>query len=1098
MIRRLLKVAKSFKPNKFNIALIDYLADELKLHNIKCRKKDAYVKIKLNKPIDKYESLIIDCFNGKIYLRDNDNNDKKVLNLNRFYGNRESDAMYCAKGCTKQILKFLEKHNQNELTIEAKYVDKRNKFIDKRNKIARTDWNNRDDKDGAIVYIDGGIYVASTHARAIHNYLTQNGSEGLFDPSNRPVGYDPDLKDRYTPTRSDEMDMEEIENNISQLAFAHKVTDDMVIYLETDTLQNVDANTVANAIKTQFPDYDVYIDETQEKIANMIIHKSNRLKKVIALNDRDFAIAIINGEVFDGDTHGEAITKYLKSIGIDDISVYDRDELEMIMGHGFKNQFAAAHAKDNSIYIEPTTLENISLNDAVNLIHTKYPQYNIYDVDSNEKLANVIRLKKNAGDPLSRKFAITYIDGKIYEGDTHAECINKYLKDNNLPIKKENVYFRFDIDENINTNEHSLGFAYMSNNDNIYIYKDQLINLSLDTFINELKNNYNNNIYDEESDEKLANINKLKIARTDIQDRDDNGAIVYINGEIYEANTHAQAINNYLKDHYKDLELNEKWYRPITDPEKINDDLHYSLIDDFETLEKSVESLAFAHKDSTNYNGYNNNKTIYLETDTLQNVDANTVINKLKEVYPDYVVIDDVNGEKIAKVSRLKKNAWHDIADRDKAIVYIDGNIIEGYTHGAAINQYLKDRANIQLNETQIRPNIEIEPDDAWDKEQEEDLNNIYNNINQIAFAHKNIHDKEIYLEPEGYNITDINEIGKALKQQYPEYDILLDNASNFDYKKIANVLKENAYHDINNRTSAILYIEGNVLEGLDHYDMINEYLKEHYDLDRDDPKQEKEANKLFDSLPYAMGSKVDEDNAIYMDSITVTNVDENTVINAIKSKYPEYKIKFEEETYEDVNEYVQNATGYTLDELNQQFKMQANKFNRLKKTSRHDINSRDSAIVYVNGEVFEGHTHAEAINQYLNSDVAKQYRYEVYNNVSDDEQLAFAHKIDSQNAIFLELWTLKNVDPNTVLNKLKETYPDYKIYSDSDDDGLLSEKDDDLDQYIDITNTDFSAEKQSTEYNLDSVDDDIDLDIDSFNDIDFDYDDDTLKLDEY
>lgn len=151
-----------------------------------------------------------------------------------------------------------------------------------------------------------------------------------------------------------------------------------------------------------------------------------------------------------------------------------------------------------------------------------------------------------------------------------------------------------------------------------------------------------------------------KYARTDLGNRE--MAICYINGELYEGNTHAEAINDFLIANNK--ELNDKYGRPLVEylsDDDFNDLLGYFIydgryeineedIDDLETIKESINSLAFAHL-MYDY-------TIRLETNTLYNCNINDVALTLKQEYPDYDILDDcsINEKKIA----IFKNAEFD------------------------------------------------------------------------------------------------------------------------------------------------------------------------------------------------------------------------------------------------------------------------------------------------------------------------------------------------------------------------------------------------------------------------------------------------------
>jgi hypothetical protein len=131
----------------------------------------------------------------------------------------------------------------------------------------------------------------------------------------------------------------------------------------------------------------------------------------------------------------------------------------------------------------------------------------------------------------------------------------------------------------------------------------------------------------------------------------------------------------------------------------------------------------------------------------------------------------------------------------------------------------------------------------------------------------------------------------------------------------------------------------------------------------------------------------------------------------------------------------------------------------RLVKDSSHDTFNRDTALVYINGEIYKANTHAEAINNYLkdkNLDHSKgnnsnrSYYYNVIYHRDIENSSACAHLVNSERSIFIELETLVNADLQTVIEAFKKEYPNYDIY---DDDSALDEEgypnvDADLEEY--------------------------------------------------
>ena len=121
------------------------------------------------------------------------------------------------------------------------------------------------DYNGTMVYINGLIYKDISHGMAINEYLKDNTDYSLNEDYLRPIGFAPD--DKRLPNDSNKEDIETINDNIYEMAFAHMSSPENAIYIERDTLQNVDINTVAKALKTEYPNYNIYVEETRKKIA---------------------------------------------------------------------------------------------------------------------------------------------------------------------------------------------------------------------------------------------------------------------------------------------------------------------------------------------------------------------------------------------------------------------------------------------------------------------------------------------------------------------------------------------------------------------------------------------------------------------------------------------------------------------------------------------------------------------------------------------------------------------------------------------------------------------------------------------------------------
>ncbi len=251
------------------------------------------------------------------------------------------------------------------------------------------------------------------------------------------------------------------------------------------------------------------------------------------------------------------------------------------------------------------------------------------------------RLKKIAfHDLYQRDCAMIYLDGQFIKNETHADCLNQYFKDNNLNFVngEEAISGRADVDYEIdlNKNINKLPFACMSVvNNNIFIEEDTLKGITLNDLANKVKQQFPESTVYKESDEcgdygynddyhdedltpykRIAKLNKDAVFCREPEDRDydDDGAIIIINDKIYNGITHGNILNA--------LNINES----------------------------DINNIAYAHKDSKN-------NSIYLETDSLENISVDDSIKILKSKYSSYDIYDNDTEEKLAtiKCNRLIK-----------------------------------------------------------------------------------------------------------------------------------------------------------------------------------------------------------------------------------------------------------------------------------------------------------------------------------------------------------------------------------------------------------------------------------------------------------
>ena len=134
------------KNDDFTLALVDYFNQEFKNNNLNSKRNNSYVKVALNgKYMNKYDSVIIDCCNGKVYLRGDNVKDKYFGRLSKFNLKRKSDAYHCVNYNANRLIHRITKINNSfqQIELQAKKVspiikDLRLNIVDLRNNNKKT------------------------------------------------------------------------------------------------------------------------------------------------------------------------------------------------------------------------------------------------------------------------------------------------------------------------------------------------------------------------------------------------------------------------------------------------------------------------------------------------------------------------------------------------------------------------------------------------------------------------------------------------------------------------------------------------------------------------------------------------------------------------------------------------------------------------------------------------------------------------------------------------------------------------------------------------------------------------------------------------
>lgn len=128
LIAKIIVKPSESKSEDFTLALVDYFNKEFKNNNLNSKRNNGYVKVALNgKYMDKYDSVVVDCCNGKVYLRGDNVKDKYFGRLSKFNLKRRSDAYHCVNYNANRLIHRINKINESFLQkdVQAKPLDLR-------------------------------------------------------------------------------------------------------------------------------------------------------------------------------------------------------------------------------------------------------------------------------------------------------------------------------------------------------------------------------------------------------------------------------------------------------------------------------------------------------------------------------------------------------------------------------------------------------------------------------------------------------------------------------------------------------------------------------------------------------------------------------------------------------------------------------------------------------------------------------------------------------------------------------------------------------------------------------------------------------------
>lgn len=148
------------KEKDYHLALAEYLYKELKSNGIQVKKHNISLRVALNNKLEeKYEHIVIDCLEGKIYLRGKEVKDKYFGRLRRFQANgKPSDAYHCVAQSVTRIINRIKKLQDSLSQVEREVLADAPLDLRRKVEVARLDMRT---KTASIQRTDMRTKVAS-------------------------------------------------------------------------------------------------------------------------------------------------------------------------------------------------------------------------------------------------------------------------------------------------------------------------------------------------------------------------------------------------------------------------------------------------------------------------------------------------------------------------------------------------------------------------------------------------------------------------------------------------------------------------------------------------------------------------------------------------------------------------------------------------------------------------------------------------------------------------------------------------------------------------------------------------------------------------
>ena len=361
------------KNDNFVLALIDYFNEEFKRNKLKTTKSNGYVKVALDGVYDdKYDCVIVDCCNGKLYLRGGSVKDKYFGRLSKFVSNRKSDAYHCVNYNATRIINRIKK--LNESFQQNQQVPLKRLIAQSKNIKEEYLTNSSLEKKLNDVFFD--FFKKQISSEKGQEFFAKNSTSVVLKDTNVDV-INVITNFKYRQQLIDFVNQQHID--------LPKYDDDEIVSL-FDGYVNIYGEEECNALikqelQAKYDDLAKELKELNDEIGDEF--ETGKLN-IIDYFTREYPFIYYKGEVYvgqKGETHNQIMKRMFGDIGEEDNDFF-RPKLNNIENYNKEDAIAFGHVINGIGFVEFNEVHNCTLDEVAEAVKANTDVIKVYTTDT--------------------------------------------------------------------------------------------------------------------------------------------------------------------------------------------------------------------------------------------------------------------------------------------------------------------------------------------------------------------------------------------------------------------------------------------------------------------------------------------------------------------------------------------------------------------------------------------------------------------------------------------------------------------------------------------------------------------------------------------